>query len=95
MKNLKFYSNDSVVSITLGKAAENQSVWLFNGNSDTNTVKSKAKCYYAKIWEDDVLVRNFIPCYRKSDNEPGLYDTVNKVFYTNSGTGEFLVGPEV
>jgi hypothetical protein len=25
----------------------------------------------------------------------GLYDSVNKVFYTNSGTGTFGVGPVV
>ena len=38
---------------------------------------------------------NLIPCYRKSDNEPGMYDTVSGTFYTNSGTGEFLVGGDV
>lgn len=38
---------------------------------------------------------HLIPCYRKSDNEPGFYDVVNNVFYTNVGTGEFGIGPEV
>lgn len=37
----------------------------------------------------------FIPCYRKSDNEIGMYDTVSKTFYTNSGTGTFLKGHNV
>ena len=26
---------------------------------------------------------------RKSDSKPGLYDIVNKQFYTNAGSGEF------
>ena len=41
------------------------------------------------------LLRELIPCYRKSDNKPGLYDLVNNQFYTNQGTGEFITGPEV
>lgn len=32
-----------------------------------------------------------IPCVRKSDSKPGMYDTVTKTFYTNAGTGEFIV----
>lgn len=36
-----------------------------------------------------------IPCYRKSDLEPGFYDVINNVFYTNVGTGTFGVGPDV
>jgi hypothetical protein len=38
---------------------------------------------------------DFIPCYRISDRVAGMYDIVNDVFYTNAGTGEFLVGPDV
>ena len=52
----------------------------------------KGKIYYAKFWNGNELVRNFVPCYRKSDNEAGMYDTVNNVFYTNEGDGEFIVG---
>ena len=33
------------------------------------------------------------PCIRKSDGAPGMYDIVNDVFYTNSGTGTFTTGP--
>ena len=40
------------------------------------------------------MVRYFIPCYRKSDNEPGMYDLVNNVFYTNAGSGTFFKGNE-
>lgn len=39
---------------------------------------------------DNEILFNGIPCYRKSDYKPGLYDTVTKEFYTNQGTGEFL-----
>lgn len=36
-----------------------------------------------------------VPCYRKVDNKPGMYDIVNQVFYTNQGSGEFEVGGNV
>jgi len=47
------------------------------------------------MWDGTTLVRNMIPCYRRSDLKPGMYDTVNNVFYTNSGSGEFILGPVV
>ena len=33
-----------------------------------------------KIYDDDELLRDLVPCYRKSDNEIGMYDLVNSVF---------------
>lgn len=54
---------------------------------------------YAKIYNvqflsvgDDEILYNFIPCIRKYDNKPGLYEIINNIFYTNNGTGEFLIG---
>lgn len=38
---------------------------------------------------------NLVPCYRKSDGEIGMYDLVNGVFYTNSGSGTFIKGDDV
>lgn len=50
-----------------------------------------AKTFSSKIWKNGTLIQNLIPCIRKSDNKPGMYDTVSKTFYTNAGTGEFIV----
>lgn len=41
------------------------------------------KLYNLKIYESDILIRNFIPCFRNSDNICGLYDIINNIFYTN------------
>lgn len=38
---------------------------------------------------------DFIPCYRISDGEIGMYDIVSKTFYTNAGTGTFLKGADL
>lgn len=53
------------------------------------------KIYSYIFYEDGVAIRNLIPCRRIFDNEKGMYDIVNDVFYTNAGTGEFLCGPDV
>ena len=50
---------------------------------------AQGNLYRMTIKENDLIVRDFIPCYRKSDSKPGLYDIVNKQFYTNAGSGEF------
>jgi hypothetical protein len=47
------------------------------------------------LYDNNVLVRDFIPCYRKSDNEIGLYDVVNGVFYANAGSGTFTKGNNI
>lgn len=52
------------------------------------------KIYYSKLYNNNILVFDGVPCYRKSDNVAGLYDLVNNVFYTNQGTGNFIVGGE-
>lgn len=60
------------------------------------------KVIYLKIMENGQTLRNFIPCYRKSDSKPGMYDLAgsicpltNSPLYINAGTGEFIVGPDV
>lgn len=45
------------------------------------------KMYYCKIYDNDVLVRDFIPAVRDSDSKPGFYDLVTDQFFVNAGTG--------
>ena len=52
------------------------------------------RLYSFKFTDNNALIRDFIPCYRKADNEIGLFDLVNGVFYTNQGTGTFLKGTD-
>lgn len=70
-------------------------MWLFAINRGNSSVDFRADCVqlcYCKVWDGDTPVRDFVPCYRKSDNKPGMYDLVTSTFYTNAGTGEFLYG---
>lgn len=71
--------------------------YLFAFYYDDNTTykASYARVYSCKIYNGSDLVRDFVPCCRNSDNEPGMYDLVNGVFYDNDGTGSFSVGANV
>ena len=51
--------------------------------------------YDFKIYENNVLKRDFVPCYRKSDNKAGLYDLVEDKFYTNNTGDDFQYGKEI
>ena len=71
---------------------QERSLWLFGRNqtsSPTNYL-STTKMWYCKMWDGDTLVRDFVPCYRKSDGEAGMYDLVTKAFFASEGTSKFM-----
>lgn len=71
-------------------------LYLFWLNNNWSFAESAImKYYYFKIYDDWTLVRDFVPCYRKEDGEIWLRDKVNKVFYTNAGTGTFTKWADV
>ena len=59
-------------------------------DQDNDRYYMKARIYACKIWDNGTLVRDYVPALRKSDNMAGLYDLVNKVFYTDAAGGNFI-----
>lgn len=49
------------------------------------------RIYDAKFWIGNSLVLDLIPCVRKADNKPGMYNTVTKIFHTSVSADEFVV----
>lgn len=65
-------------------------------NNGANGVEcNSARIYACKLHDNGTLVRDFVPCYRKSDNVPGLWDKVENRFFMNAGSGSFTVGQNV
>ena len=97
------YSNPSTIEDDLGNTATyrtapnpNTNLTIFATHTGGN--KSKVRAYSFKFYDttnNDELVRDLVPCYRKADNKTGLYDVVNSTFFANNGTGEFSVGNDV
>ena len=65
---------------------------LFGANTG-GTVSGliSARVYSCKIYDNDTLIRDYIPCINSSETS-GLYDLVEGKFYTNAGTGTFTTG---
>lgn len=73
-----------------------KNLYLFAGNMAGSLEQpTQCKLYYAQIYDDGVLRSHYIPCYRRSDGEIGLYDLVRKEFKTNQGNGTFIKGGNV
>ena len=88
IKTLTVNGNTTTKTQTATIANSNQTLKLFKaGNS--NSLYFIGKMYYFKLYVDNNLIWDLIPCYRVSDNVRGLYDIVNNKFYTNAGTGTF------
>lgn len=59
------------------------SITLFGVHNNGGAVddrRVKGRIYYCKIWQDDTLVRDFLPCANPS-GVVGLYDMVDCKFY--------------
>lgn len=69
--------------------------WMWENGSYPNNRKWNYKIYYCKIWNNSVLVRDFVPCYRISDWVIWMYDDVNDVFYTNQWSWTFTKWSDV
>lgn len=94
--NNKWYLNwVQKVSWTNNWTSNSSNLYIFARNYNWFNAPASVNMYNVKFWEWEVLVRDFVPCYRKSDNVIWMYDKVNKVFYTNSGSGSFTKWPDV
>ena len=62
--------------------AYNTSAYQFNGN-----------LYKLTTTHNGEISHQLLPCVRKSDNEPGFYDIITNIFYTNvANTGTWVPG---
>ncbi len=64
------------------------------GAVKTDSTTSPFTCYRLRVYdwmisEDEVPVRDFVPCLRLFDQQAGLFDTVGGKYHANDGTGNF------
>lgn len=94
VNNVNTYTHDwqsyDNINIKIGifKLGNGGNLWHSSG-------AQSAKLYSYKLSKNGTLIKNFVPCYRESDSEVGLYDTISRTFQENAGTGDFSSGPEV
>ena len=62
-------------------------IYLFRVNGESSYTNGY-RIYYCKIYDNNVLVRDFIPV--RIGNEGCLYDNVSGELFSNKGTGNFI-----
>ena len=68
-------------------------MYIFSGSvAYESRRRIPGRFYYFKIWQGDVLVRDYIPV--RKDGVGYLYDRVSGQLFGNAGTGAFIVGPD-
>lgn len=70
----------------------NSATLFATSGSASSIYYGAVRIYSCKIYDNDILVRDFVPVHRLSDDVCGMYDKVNHTFYTNAGSGTFVEG---
>ena len=87
--------NDKIVTLPAADFSLNYNMNLFCRNaSGTFNAFLAAKLYSCQIYNNGLLIRDFVPCI-DPEGTVGLYDFEGKQFYSNAGAGSFIAGPEV
>ena len=88
--------NDQTLNNTANWEANTLEMYV-GARNDNSTVSNYGLITANHWWckKADVMIADYIPAKRNSDNVLGMYDTVSGTFFTNAGTDSFTAGPEV
>ena len=78
-------------------AASGKTMYLFSSRQGWNPNLGPCaymRIYSCQIYDGVMLVRDFVPAVRGSDDKAGLYDRATDAFFANSGSGNLTAGPE-
>lgn len=68
-------------------------ICCYNSSSRAGAIRQMT-IYGVRISQGEEIIRDYVPCYRKSDGVIGLYDMCTGAFLTNAGTGTFTKGDD-
>lgn len=89
---------DGTVVLTTTATSGDTKLVLFGTFGNSGQIYKADTRIYSFIQKDvtsGTIEKEFVPCYRTSDDEAGFYDLANNVFVEQDGTGSFIVGPDV
>lgn len=91
-KNVASIGNDSITCASETFTTDyNLCILTINNYGNIESRRASGKLYSCQIYDNGTLARDFVPC-TNSSGVAGLYDMVNAKFYTNAGSGTFVVG---
>ena len=74
----------------------NQPIYIMGINNNGSLLSPyvfKGNMYYCKIWDNDTLVRDFIPV--RVGTTGFMYDKVSGQLFGNAGSGNFILGNDI
>lgn len=77
--------------ITVSNTAPNLYIFAFSASC----IHSDLRVYGCRLYNGNKLVRDFVPCINRLSGEVGMFDNVSRTLFKNSGTGDFITGPEL
>ena len=92
--NKELYINGEKTNISMTAFGSNVlNLYLFIRNTNVQIKNTTyTKIYSCKIWQNNTLVRDFVPMISTEDGHIGeacLFDTVTNTYFYNQGTGKF------
>ena len=90
--NTQITLNDKYYEVATGTTATNNRIYIFACNGGNRYYTGNTRCYYFRMYDNNTIVRDFVPVQNLKTGAYGLFDKVNKVFYGNSGSGAFTAG---
>ena len=93
-KNGYYYGDTLITTVPQTAFTSSYELYLFalNQANAVNRPISNIRFYYCKIWQNDELVRDYVPV-QLGGVVACLYDKVTQKYYFNAGTGDFTAGP--
>ena len=91
-----YYNGEKKLTVIDTASQSNYSLYLLWCNIDgvgQAARKPYGRMYYCKIYENNSLVLDLIPV--RVGNVGYLFDKVSKQLFGNSGTGSFILGPDI
>ena len=90
--NTQITLNDKYYEVATGTTATDNRIYIFACNGGNRYYTGNTRCYYFRMYDNNTIVRDFVPVQNLKTGAYGLFDKVNNVFYGNSGSGAFTAG---
>lgn len=86
------YKSYDVTQYTVASYVSSTPIKLFHRYASHEYINNATYVYDVKIWQNNELIKHYIPVKRLSDNVYGLYDLENETFHQNEISGYIFTG---
>lgn len=90
--NQVIYDDKMVSTFTRREPDNTYPLLIFCSHTSSPGNYQRQQVYGLKLWDENILVHNFIPVRRRSDGKIGMLDKIDGQFYTSPNGAEFIGG---